>query len=372
MRDQCDLSRLRFVASAGEPPNPEAVVWGREALGLTIHANWWQTETGGIMISNFAAEEVRPGSMGRPMPGSVVCGRPSAVGCKRSWYDCAMTTPYTTVVPAAELAEHLDDPAWVIVDCRFDLLDTDAGERRYGESRIPGALYAHLDRDLSGPRQASGAGGRHPLPAPADLTRTFGRWSIGRDVQVVAYDDQSGHYAARLWWLLRFMGHDAVAVLDGGWPAWLAAGLPVESGEVTERDVPAERLYEGGPRFERLVALDEIAAAPLLVDGRAPERFRGETEPLDPVAGHIPGAVNRPYTVNWDAAGQWRPQEALLAEFIELLGDTPAEEAVFYCGSGVSACVNLLALVRAGLPEGRLYVGSWSEWSRLGRPVARG
>ena len=280
-----------------------------------------------------------------------------------------MSMPYTTIVAAAELAAHLHDPQWVIVDCRFDLQDTAAGERRYVASHIPGAVYSHLDRDLSGARQESGEGGRHPLPSPADLTLTFGRWGIGRGVQVVAYDDQSGHYAARLWWLLRFMGHEAVAVLDGGWPAWLAAGLPLAAGE---SDPVTPRLFEGAPHIEWLAAGERLDVAPRLVAARAPERYRGETEPLDPVAGHIPGAVNRPYTTNWDAAGQWRPPEALLAEFLELLGDAPAEEAVFYCGSGVSACVNLLAMARAGLPLGRLYVGSWSEWSRLGRPVARG
>ncbi|MBP8948136.1 MAG: sulfurtransferase [Candidatus Promineofilum sp.] len=283
-----------------------------------------------------------------------------------------MNPPYTTVLSAAEVAAHLDDPEWVIVDCRFDLLDTAAGERRYRQGHIPGAVYAHLDRDLSGAKTATGEGGRHPLPAPAELTRTFGGWGIGPGVQVVAYDDQSGHYAARLWWLLRFMGHQAVAVLDGGWPAWTAAGLPVvASGEAGDR-APTPRLFEGGPRFDRPAAAAEAEAAARLVDGRAPERYRGEVEPLDPVAGHIPGAANRPYVANWDAGGRWRAPEALLAEFLELLGDTPAEDAVFYCGSGVSACVNLLAMVRAGLPEGRLYVGSWSEWSRLGRPVARG
>ncbi len=279
-----------------------------------------------------------------------------------------MSATPTTVLAAADLAAHLGEPDWVVVDCRFDLLDPAAGERAYRAGHVPGAVYAHLDRDLSAARQPTGEGGRHPLPAPADLTRTFGRWGIGRGTQVVAYDAQSGHYAARLWWLLRFMGHEAVAVLDGGWPAWLAGGLPVSTAD--ER--PAQRLFEGAPHWERLAALEVAGSAPRLVDGRAPERYRGEVEPLDPVAGHIPGALNRPYTANWDAAGRWRSQEGLLADFLELLGDTPAEQAVFYCGSGVSACVNLLAMVRAGLPEGRLYVGSWSEWSRLGRPVAVG
>lgn len=281
-----------------------------------------------------------------------------------------MTAYYGTVVSVADLAAHLDDPDWVIVDCRFDLFDPVAGERSYTAAHIPSAVYAHLDRDLSGPRLTSGEGGRHPLPAPAALSRTFGRWGIGPDTQVVGYDDQSGHYAARLWWLLRFMGHPAVAVLDGGWPAWLAERLPVASGATAPEDARRERLYEGAPDWRQLVAIDDVPAAPLLVDARAPERYRGDVEPLDPVAGHIPGAVNRPYGANWDAGGRWYSQESLLAEFLELLGDAPPEETAFYCGSGVSACVNLLAMAHAGLPAGRLYVGSWSEWSRLGRPVA--
>lgn len=279
----------------------------------------------------------------------------------------AAVPPFTTVIDPEGLVAHLGEADWRVIDCRFDLMDTDAGERRYREAHIPGAIYAHLDRDLSGPKDPAGPGGRHPLPTPAEMTRLFGRLGIDGRTQVVAYDDQSGHYAARLWWMLQLMGHRAAAVLDGGWPAWLDAGLPIRTGE---EGAPAERLFVGAPRMDRLATGDEAAGAPLLVDARAPERFRGEVEPLDPMAGHIPGATNRPYTANWTADGRWRSQEALLADFLDLLGDTPAEVAVFYCGSGVSACVNLLAMARAGLPEGRLYVGSWSEWSRLGRPVA--
>lgn len=280
-----------------------------------------------------------------------------------------MTTNFTTVIDVTDLAGHLADPDWVVVDCRFDLMDPAAGERDFLAAHIPGAVYAHLDRDLSAPLDPSGRGGRHPLPSPAEMTRLFGRLGIDAATQVVAYDNQSGHYAARLWWMLRLMGHESAAVLDGGWPAWRAAGLPVERGE--GRPPPA-RLFVGEPRPRLLATLDDAPAAPRLVDARAPERFRGEVEPLDPVAGRIPGAVNRPYTANWDAAGRWRSQEALLGDFLDLLGDAPPEDAVFYCGSGVSACVNLLAMARAGLPLGRLYAGSWSEWSRLGRPVARG
>jgi thiosulfate/3-mercaptopyruvate sulfurtransferase len=282
------------------------------------------------------------------------------------------TSVYRTVVDEATLAAHLTDPAWVIVDCRFDLMDTAAGERRYLAAHIPGAVYAHLDRDLSAPLDPTGRGGRHPMPSPGEMALRFGALGITRRSQVVAYDDQSGHYAARLWWMLRYLGHEAVAVLDGGWPAWTAAGRPVEAGPGHAAAVPPQRLYVGEPRAEWLAMIDDIAAAPLLVDARAPERYRGDTEPLDPVAGRLPGAVNRPYSANWDAAGRWRAPEVLRAELVALLGETPPEQAIYYCGSGVSACVNLLALARAGLPPGRLYGGSYSEWSRLGRPVARG
>lgn len=269
--------------------------------------------------------------------------------------------PYTTTITAEGLAEHLIDESWAIIDCRFDLADPTVGERKYHEGHIPGAVYAHLERDLSVPMGLLGEGGRHPLPSPAQMTELFGRLGIGTGVQVVAYDDTSGHYAARLWWMLRFMGHEAVAVLDGGWHAWLAAGYSVEAGMPTA----TPRLFEGAPRWDRVIEITDVASAPLLVDSRAPERYLGESEPIDPVAGHIPGATNRPYSANWTSMGQWRPPESLLGDYLELLGSTPPEEAVFYCGSGVSACVNLLGMVKAGLPEGRLYVGSWSEWSRL-------
>ncbi|HMT21065.1 MAG TPA: rhodanese-like domain-containing protein, partial [Promineifilum sp.] len=189
----------------------------------------------------------------------------------------------------------------------------------------------------------------------------FGRLGIGSGVQVVTYDDTSGHYAARLWWMLRFMGHEAVAVLDGGWGVWLSSGHPVESGVA----MATPQRFEGAPRWDRIVGMEEVQSVPLLVDSRAPERYRGEIEPIDPVAGHIPGAINRPYAANWTDTGQWRAPEILLGDFLELFGSTPPEEAVFYCGSGVSACVNLVGMARAGLPDGRLYVGSWSEWSRL-------
>ena len=268
--------------------------------------------------------------------------------------------PLTTVVNHPIVVDNLLNPDWAIIDCRFDLFDTAAGERHYLNAHIPGAVYVNLDADLSAPKDPAGIGGRHPLPTPDEMVRLFSRLGIGPGVQVVAYDDSSGHYAARLWWMLRFMGHQAVAVLDGGWPLWVSAGLLVAHG----RESRPPREFMGQPHWEQVVSRAEIASAPLLVDARAPERYRGEVELIDPVAGHIPGAINRPYSVNWTDEGLWRSQEDLLADFLGVIGETPPDDTVFYCGSGVSACVNLLAMVRAGMPAGRLYVGSWSEWSR--------
>ncbi len=272
-----------------------------------------------------------------------------------------MTNLFTTIIDVEALGGHLADPNWVIVDCRFDLLNKSVGSQHYQAAHIPGAVYAHLEDDLSVPMGPMGEGGRHPLPSPERMAAVFGRLGIGSNTQVIAYDDTSGHYAARLWWMLRFMGHDAVALLDGGWPAWRDAGLPVRSG--VEQNEPRE--FAGSPRWDRLVKLDDVPNSPLLVDGRAPERYRGEIEPIDPIPGHIPGAINRPYSANWTEQGQWRSSEDLLTDYLTLLGETPPEDAVFYCGSGVSACVNLVGMVRAGIPQGRLYVGSWGEWSRL-------
>lgn len=272
-----------------------------------------------------------------------------------------MTNPFTTIIDVETLSGHLADQNWVIVDCRFDLLNKSVGSQHYQVAHIPGAVYAHLEDDLSVPMGPMGEGGRHPLPSPEQMAAVFGRMGIGPNTQVIAYDDTSGHYAARLWWMLRFMGHDAVALLDGGWPAWRDAGLSVRSG--VEQNEPCE--FTGSPRWDRLVKLDDVPNSPLLVDGRAPERYRGEVEPIDPVPGHIPGAINRPYSANWTEQGKWRSSEDLLADYLTLLGETPPGDAVFYCGSGVSACVNLVGMVRAGIPQGRLYVGSWGEWSRL-------
>ncbi|MBA2592996.1 MAG: sulfurtransferase [Pseudomonadota bacterium] len=275
--------------------------------------------------------------------------------------------PYQSIVTCETLARYVGDPAWVVVDCRFDLADPEAGGRAYRHRHIAGAAYAHLDRDLCGPPVITR--GRHPLPTAEALQATLGRLGIDDSRQVVAYDDTGGAMAARLWWLLRYMGHGAVALLDGGWDAWEAAGLPTDTGE--ERT--AARVFLGAPRTEWLVRIDHVSDAPLLIDSRDPARYRGEVEPLDPVAGHIPGAVNYCWKENLDGQGRFLAAATLRARIERLLAGTPSREAVFYCGSGVTACHNLVAVVHAGLPAARLYAGSWSEWcSDQGRPVVRG
>ncbi len=274
---------------------------------------------------------------------------------------------YTSIVTAETLSRHLDDPAWVVVDCRFDLAHPEAGEEAYRQAHIAGAGYAHLDRDLSGPPITNK--GRHPLPTVEVLRTTLGALGIDATRQVVAYDDAGGAMAARLWWLLRYLGHEPVALLDGGWSAWETAGYPVRSG--AER--PAARVFRGMPHNEWLVRIEEVPAQPLLIDSRDPARYRGEIEPLDPVAGHIPGALNHCWKENLDARGRFLAPAVLRARIEKLLGTTPSRDAVFYCGSGVTACHNLLAVVHAGLPDARLYAGSWSEWcTDPVRPVARG
>lgn len=273
---------------------------------------------------------------------------------------------YNTLITPQELLPKLDDPEWVIVDCRFSLEDTTAGQRAYRRQHVPGALYAHLDDDLSGPPTTDE--GRHPLPPPQALVRLFSRLGVDAGKQVVGYDDSGGIIAARLWWMLRYMGHEEAAVLDGGWSAWQRAGLPVQSGVIE----PSPATFEGTPRRQRLVTVEEVPDSGLLIDSRAPARYRGEEEPYDPVAGHIPGAVNYYYGDNLDARGNFLSPGRLRRQLSERMGDEEPQGVVYYCGSGVSACHNVLAHVHAGLPEGRLYVGSWSEWcADPERPVAR-
>ena len=276
---------------------------------------------------------------------------------------------FKTLIDSTTVSEHLSDPDWVIVDCRFDLSDPSRGEQMYVESHIPGARYAHLDRDLSGTK--TGTNGRHPLPTPAQMTDRFGAMGISPDVQVVAYDADSGMYAARLWWMLRFMGHERVAVLDGGFAAWVRAGHDVRGG--TETWSPATFL--GQPKENWRVTVDDITEQlgdnrRVLIDARAPARYRGESEPLDRVAGHIPGAKNRFFQDNLTDDKTFKTAATLRAEWQNALEGVPAQNVVVYCGSGVTACHDLLALEHAGLPGARLYPGSWSEYcADPGRPV---
>jgi thiosulfate/3-mercaptopyruvate sulfurtransferase len=281
------------------------------------------------------------------------------------------TVRYTTLIETSQLAGALGDPSLAIVDCRFTLKDTGAGERAYADAHIPGAVYAHIDRDLSG--ETNGTNGRHPLPDIPALTRTLGRLGIDSSRQVVAYDQDSGGFASRLWWLLRWMGHDAVAVLDGGFARWTAEGRPTVAG-VEQR---GRREFAARPRPEMVVTAADVAgyasrADWRLVDARAPERFRGDIEPIDRVPGHIPGAVNLPFLDNLNEHGVWRSAADLAGRFHAGIDPVPADRVVSYCGSGVTACQNILALEHAGLHGARLYAGSWSEWSSdPSRPVSR-
>jgi thiosulfate/3-mercaptopyruvate sulfurtransferase len=278
----------------------------------------------------------------------------------------------TTLVSIAELAKHLDDANWVVCDCRHDLVDTESGRRAYTESHIPGARFMHLDEDLSAPK--TGRNGRHPLPDQQRFADRLGALGISDASQVVAYDASGGYYAARLWWMLRWLGHETVAVLDGGWQAWTRAGLPITGAPPAVR--PAQ--FKRGKPLAHPVTATEIAGGlgkpePRLLDARAPNRYRGENETLDPVAGHIPGASNRFFQSNLDAHGQFKPAAVLRQEFGEWLGQSAPGMVTHYCGSGVTACHNLLAMEIAGLSGSRLYPGSWSEWvSDRSRPVARG
>lgn len=279
---------------------------------------------------------------------------------------------FTTLVSTATLAEHLNDPRWLIVDCRFELADPGAGEQLYQAGHIPGAVYAHLDRDLSSAK--TGSNGRHPLPLPAQLKETLARWNIGPDTQVVVYDGSNSMFAARLWWLLRASGHEAAAVLDGGFAAWTGEQRPTRPGVETRE--PGS--FEGTLARDLWLTADEVGELVgshehLLVDSRLPERYQGLVEPIDAAAGHIPGAINHYYGDNVTLEGRFRGIDELRALFADVLGAHDPAHVVLYCGSGVSACHNLLALERAGFPGARLYAGSWSEWSsNPARPVETG
>ncbi|WP_300317589.1 sulfurtransferase [Accumulibacter sp.] len=276
---------------------------------------------------------------------------------------------YSTLVSSTILADRLNDPGWRVFDCRHQLADPEAGARAYALGHLPGASFLHLDRDLSGER--NGSNGRHPLPNPLRLAARLGEAGVSQETQVVAYDDSGGMIAGRLWWLLRWLGHDRVAVLDGGIDRWLAEGrrLSTEQPEVLAAVLRVARRDSVASTQEVLADIHEGRFC--LIDARSPDRFRGENETLDPVAGHIPGARNRFFRDNLDADGCFRPAAELRREFLALLAGIDARQAVMSCGSGVTACHNLLAMEIAGLHGARLYAGSWSEWcSDPSRPLA--
>ena len=265
------------------------------------------------------------------------------------------------LVSTEELQKHLDDPDWIVFDTRHDLGDVGKGRRLYAEGHVPGAHFLHVDDDLSGAK--TGANGRHPLPDLATFARKIEERGVAPGKQVVIYDDLGGNFAVRLWWMLRWLGHDKVALLDGGYPLWQ------KEGRRTSRDVPSL----GNGDFKARPHLGAVVDTPFierfredpsikLVDARAPERFAGLKEPIDPVAGHIPGAVNRFWQKNLNADGRFKAPDQLRREYTEFIGAVPPEQVIHMCGSGVTACHNMFAMALAGMPEGRLYVGSWSEW----------
>ena len=269
---------------------------------------------------------------------------------------------FTTLISPADVIPHLADEDWVIVDCRFDLADPPKGEQLYLESHIPGARYAHLDRDLSG--EKTGTNGRHPLPTAEQMRDRFGALGISPGKQVVVYDAESGMHASRLWWMLRFMGHDAVALVDGGFARWIREGHAVRGGRENWRGAT----FVGAPRESWRLGADAVQAGlhdstRVLVDARAEERYRGENETLDRKAGHIPGARNYFFQRSLTADKTFKSAEELREAWTSFLGNAAPEQVVMYCGSGVTACHNLLAMEHAGLPGARIFPGSWSEWS---------
>jgi thiosulfate/3-mercaptopyruvate sulfurtransferase len=275
------------------------------------------------------------------------------------------------LVSPEELQRHLGDPGWVIFDTRHDMGDVEKGRRAFAQGHVPGAHFLHVDEDLSGTK--TGVNGRHPLPELATFAAKVERAGVTPATQVVVYDDLGGNFAVRLWWMLRWLGHERVALLDGGYPLWEKEGRPVT------KEVPPGRTGDFKPRPH----LGDVVDTPFierfhedasikLIDARAPERYAGVKEPIDPVPGHIPGAVNRFWQKNLGPDGRFKAPAQLKREFEEFLGATSPRQAVHMCGSGVTACHNMFAMALAGLPSGRLYVGSWSEWcADRSRPVAR-
>ena len=269
---------------------------------------------------------------------------------------------FTTLITPDELAPHLADDHWVVIDCRFDLADPPKGEQLYLESHIPGARYAHLDRDLSG--EKTGTNGRHPLPTAEQMRSRFGAFGISPGKQVVVYDADSGMHASRLWWMLRYMGHDAVALLDGGFARWTREERPVRGGKEESRAAT----FVGAPRERWRLSAEDVSRglhdpSRVLVDARSEERFRGDHETLDKKAGHIPGARNYFFQRNLSTDKTFKSRDELREQWQSVLANATPEQVVMYCGSGVTACHNLLAMEHAGLKGARIFPGSWSEWS---------
>ena len=280
---------------------------------------------------------------------------------------------FTTLISASELQQLMEQGDLFIADCGFDLAAPEAGREAYASGHIPGARYVHLDEDLSAPM--SGSNGRHPLPDPALFAAKLRAEGLRKGQQVIAYDDAGGPYAARLWWLLRWVGHDAVAVLDGGKQAWQALGGGLEQGGAP---VPPGDFVAAAPDLATIVDADHVqgniaTGAQLVIDARTPERFRGDPNPLDPVSGHIPGARNRWFKDNLGPDGRFKTPDTLAGEFAAVLAGKAADAAILQCGSGVTACHNALAMAVAGLQGAKLYPGSWSEWiTDTSRPVEQG
>jgi thiosulfate/3-mercaptopyruvate sulfurtransferase len=285
--------------------------------------------------------------------------------------DCGGAMSWTTLIGAAELARHLQDPDWIVLDCRSELTSPQAGRQAFDAGHIPTAQYVELDVDMSdkSPGPHGEFRGRHPLPARDAFIATLRRLGVHPHSQVVAYDAQGSMFAARLWWMLHWVGHEAVAVLDGGLPAWTELGHPLSTDAPAR---PAGSIVAKPSLYKTVEAADLLAPSPrVIIDARAPDRFRGENETLDPVGGHIPGARNRFFKDNLDASGRFKPAAELRSQFSALLPSP--EHAVMQCGSGVTACHNLLAMEVAGLRGAALYPGSWSEWcADPERPIATG
>lgn len=279
---------------------------------------------------------------------------------------------FTTIISTSELSSYLSSKNWVILDCRFDLQDFSWGFEQYSKGHIPGAIFADLNRDLASPLQPHT--GRHPLPDANVFSEKLLGWGISSTTQVIAYDANSGGFASRAWWLLRLLGHNHAAVLDGGWQKWAAESRPISS---TINTHPQHVAATGSFDQSFFVNTDQVLAAintstHRIIDVRTGERYRGEFEPIDPVAGHIPGAVNRPIQANLTPEGVFKPAAQLRSEILDMLGNTPTQNTIIYCGSGVTSCHLVLAMEIAGMTGAKIYAGSWSEWIRdPQRPVEK-